>query len=132
MAIFGGWRLTKAGILFIVGIILLGGLVTGGIFLVKNRGEAVRRDEAIKVAQQNLEDQSKVATQPVNVPSASEDTTKTETPASTDAAAPQADVTELPETGMDDILAIGRVAMVAVLAFSVASYIASRRAGQHL
>ena len=56
MTLFGGWRITRAGILFIVGVLVLGAIVTGGIFLVKNHGEAVRRDEAIKIAEQTLKD----------------------------------------------------------------------------
>ncbi|RWZ78532.1 MAG: hypothetical protein EOT05_02160 [Candidatus Microsaccharimonas sossegonensis] len=63
MAVFGGYRITRTGIFFIVGMLLLGGLVTGGVLLVKNRGEAVRNDQAVKIAAQNLKDQSQAVPQ---------------------------------------------------------------------
>lgn len=136
MAVFGrlsGWRLTRTGVLFVIGIIVLGGLVTGGIFLVKNHGEAVRRDQAVKIAEQNLKDQSQTSTQPVNASDSSNsgntDTTNTTgTTATTDAGSAAA----LPVTGIDEMQFLGRVAMLAVLALSAAYYVASRRAADRL
>ncbi|HEY8992595.1 MAG TPA: hypothetical protein VIM37_01960 [Candidatus Microsaccharimonas sp.] len=144
MAIFGGWRLTRAGILFIIGIIVLGGLVTGGIFLVKNHGEAVRRDQAVKIAEAKLKEDSKTqtATQPVNTDTTDTDKTSTSgtdtntdtatAPATDSGAAAGSDATALPVTGPDDLLIFGRTMIVAIVAFSVVSYIASRRAVSHL
>ena len=144
MVILGGWRLTRAGILFIVGILVLGGLVTGGIFLVKNHGEAVRRDQAVKVAEQNLKDQSRVATQPVNANSTSSNadsdaaktnstTTDTGTSSATNTAVVAGSTAAaLPETGIDDVKTLGSTFIVAIFTFSVASYIASRRAARNL
>lgn len=51
-------RVTRAGMGLAVGIIILAGVLFGGLWLVKERGEQARRDEAVKVAEQNLEKQS--------------------------------------------------------------------------
>lgn len=144
MVVFGGRRLTRTGLLFVIGIIVLGGLVTGGIFLVKNRGEAVRRDQAVKIAEANLKDQSKTptATQPVNGGTAEKDqtntagtgtsaTTSTDTGTS-DKTGVGSDASALPVTGPDDVLMFGRSMIVAILVFSVVSYVASRRAADLL
>lgn len=128
MAILGGWRLTRAGVLFVIGILVLGGLVTGGIFLVKNHGEAVRRDEAVKVAEQNLKDQSEVATQPI-ASDTSKDNDKTDTKPAETVIAAQTQATELPETGPSGPL---NVLIVTILALSVSFYVASRRAVSRL
>jgi len=140
MAVFGGWRLTRTGILFVVGILVLGGLVTGGVFLVKNHGEAVRRDQAVKVAEQNLKDQSQVATQPVNTDnsssnsSANSDQNSTSTTGSGSSATTTTGVSAdaLPETGIDGLQSLGSILIVAILAFTTASYVASRRAVDRL
>jgi hypothetical protein len=139
MAIFGGWRLTRTGVLFVVGILVLGGLVTGGIFLVKNHGEAVRHDQAVKTAEQNLKDQSKTAAQPTNTSGSSNSgtagTTNTSgaganTNASTDTTTTTANssTAALPVTGIDDLQVLGHAAILAVLALSAAYYVTSRRA----
>lgn len=138
MAVFGGWRLTRAGILFVVGILVLGGLVTGGIFLVKNHGEAVRHDQAVKVAEQNLKDNSKVATQPTPSTDANNTSNNGVTHSDTNAAPattpnPEgASASQLPVTGIDDLQVIGRAAILAVVAFVAVSYVSSRRAAEHL
>ena len=131
MAVFGGWRLTRAGILFVIGILVLGGLVTGGIFLVKNHGEAVRRDEAVKVAEQNLKDKSEVESKPIATSTPDDSSTnsannggsaaETTTPPATTPA-----TSELPQTGPADGLM--NTLIVAMLALSVGFYVSSRRA----
>lgn len=128
MAIFGGWRLTRAGILFIVGVLVLGAIVTGGVFMVKNQGEAVRRDEAIKIAEQTLKDQSEVATQPVNEPEKVEEAATT-TPTSAKSEPTVAVETKvLPETGPEESAVIGRIFVVTMLSLAVSLYVASRHA----
>lgn len=161
MAVFGGRRLTRTGLLFVIGIIVLGGLVTGGIFLVKNHGEAVRRDQAVKIAEANLKDQSKqpTSTQPVttgtsSTPDSSQTTgsgtgTGTGSGATTTAAAPggpnttststsptsnpdtstkgASNASSLPVTGPNDFQSLGRTIIIAIVAFSVAFYVSSRR-----
>lgn len=139
MAVLGGYRLTRAGILFIIGILVLGGLVTGGVFLVKNHGEAVRRDQAVKIAEQNLKDQSKTEAQPVKT-SDSSNTNKTNATNATNtagtdtttAAATASNTANLPVTGIDDLQVLGNSAILAILALSVAYYVASRRAARDL
>lgn len=137
MAVLGGWRLTRTGVLFVVGIIVLGGLVTGGVFLVKNHGEAVRRDQAVKVAEQNLKDQSQVATQPVNnsdnsSSNSDQNSTNTTDTGSTSTTTTGSDATALPETGIDGLQSLGSILIIALLAFTTASYVASRRAADRL
>lgn len=144
MAVLGGYRLTRTGVLFIVGILVLGGLVTGGIFLVKNHGEAVRHDQSVKIAEQNLKDQSQTSTQPVNGSTgdnsgetgSSTDTPSTTGTGTTTTTAPDTTATtnpgQLPVTGIDDLTFAGQAAVLAILALSTAYFIASRRAVQQL
>ena len=134
MAIFGGWRLTRTGILFVIGIIVLAGLVTGGVFLVKNRGEATRRAEAVKIAEQNLKDQSEVAVQPVTVQeTAAEAQTNQTTATATETVTAAASTAEsLPQTGPAELQALGRILIVTLLAFSASFYVASRRVAKDL
>jgi len=135
MATLGRLRITRAGILFIVGVLVLGGIATGAILLVKNHGEAVRRDQAIQIAEQNLKTASEAESDP-STPAEGADgaeevipggpakasTTDTTTVASTGGAAEA-----LPQTGPDSA---GSIAIVAILALSVAFYVASRRAAR--
>ena len=144
MAAFGGWRLTRAGVLFVIGIIVLAGLVTGGVFLVKNRGESARRAEAVKVAEQELKDQSEVATQPVEeqTDKAAEEVAKADAEAAKAAATAKAEAdkaavaaataSQLPQTGPEEMAALGRILIVTILAVSVSFYVASRRAAKDL
>lgn len=146
MAGFSGARITRAGIIFIIGIVVLAGLVFGGVMIAKNRGEQVRRDEAIKIAEQTLKDQSEaIATEAV-------DGTTPETTGSTGSTSPTGSTgstgsvgtngvvattgtattgtatTQLPATGPTADL--GRLASVTILAVSIAVYVASRRTVQ--
>lgn len=122
MAILGGWRLTRTGVLFVVGVVVLVALVGGAIWYVRERGEQARRDEAIKIAEQNLETQSNepVAISTENGQSAGEtsDDEATSTPAAESSSA------ELPQTGFEpySILVIG------ILALAASYYASSRRA----
>jgi hypothetical protein len=137
MAVLGGWRLTRSGVLFIVGILVLGGLVTGGIFLVKNHGEAVRHDQAVKIAEQNLKDQSKTAAQPTNASDSGNssntgatNTGGTDTNTDTTTATDTSSSSELPVTGINELQVLGQAAIFAALALSAAYYLTSRRASQ--
>jgi len=140
MAIFGGRRLTRTGILFVIGIVVLAGLVTGAVFLVKGRGEQVRRDEAVKIAEQNLKEQSDGVVSQADQ-DAADDAAKAkaeadakaaeeakQAKAAQDAAIAAADPAQLPQTGPADDF--GRVLIVTILATSVAFYVGSRRAAQ--
>ena len=129
MAVFGGWRLTRTGILFFIGVLVLVGLVTGGIFLVKNHGEAVRRDEAVKVAEQKLKDESQVVSEPIATDIPQESGTAGANNGESVVVTPS-NTSELPQTGPAD--ALMNMVVVAMLALSVAFYVSSRRASQHL
>lgn len=49
---------TRAGVGLVVGIIILGLLVLGGLWLVRERGDQARRAEAITIAEQQLRAES--------------------------------------------------------------------------
>jgi hypothetical protein len=117
MAIFGGWRITRAGIVFIGGIIVLAALIWGGIWLVRERGEQARRDEAVKVAQENLEEQSGTITETVT------NDEEEQTEASTQTPQPSAPAAELPATGGS----FGALVAITALALAGAYYASSRR-----
>ena len=126
-------RITRAGVGLTVGIIILALVVVGGLLLVKERGEQARREDAIEIAQQNLESQSQE--DPALTPPAEEQPTDEGTDGSiatdgetangaTDEASPE----ELPQTGPADTMAI---LVVAMLTFASVSYIVSRRTNMH-
>lgn len=134
-------RITQAGMALTVGIIIVTGLIIGGFFIVKNSGEQARRDEAIKIAEQNREQEagSDVALN-ANDPAENNGSVNEDTPADTSnseasedsSAAKQAEeraaeqaASELPQTGPADH--VSNMVVFSVLAFSVASYVSSRR-----
>ena len=125
MAIFGGWRLTRRGVVFVIGIIVLVGLVFVGIYGVRERAEQARRDEAVKIAEQNLEEQSQpvVTTDPET--STQEVAVDDGVVVATDATG---DTVELPVTGLDP----SRILIVTLLSLATAFYITSRRAARDL
>jgi len=51
-------RITGAGVALTVGIIVVTGLIIGGFFWARESGEQARRDEAVQIAEENLEEQS--------------------------------------------------------------------------
>jgi Flp pilus assembly protein TadB len=112
MAIFNGWRITRAGIIFVAGLVILAGLVFAGVYWVAQRGEQARREEAIQVAEQNLEQQSDPIAQEEtnNGPVAVNEDTEEQ---------PEA----LPETGTE---LVGLLAVTA-LALATGYYVQSRR-----
>jgi LPXTG-motif cell wall-anchored protein len=122
MAIFNGWRITRTGVLFVLGIILLAGLVFGGIWLARERAEQARRDEAIKLAEQNLEEMAEQTPEQTTVDGEADNTEEKVVVVET----PEPNATEsLPETGPNDLAGLLAVAM---LALATALYLSSRRA----
>ena len=126
-------RITRAGVGLTVGIIILALVVLGGLLLVKERGEQARREDAIEIAQQNLESQSQE--DPALTPPAEEQSTTDDSDGSTetddntangatDETTEEASPEELPQTGPADSLAF---AGAALLSFAGVSYIVSRR-----
>lgn len=130
-------RLTRAGVALTVGIIVVTGLIIGGLFWVKHAGEQARYDEATKIAQQKLEDES---SKDVALNSG-DDEKNTETKAENGTnngaesgasqqtggnATGEQQATELPQTGpAEDSLTT--LVVVGVLAFATVSYWRSRR-----
>lgn len=129
MAIFNRWQITRTGVVFVIGTIVLIGLVLGGLWLVQERGEQARRQEAAKIAEQNLESQSESGAQTpattgddtnsgtVATPSDTESETQTSTVAVTHSG-------DLPQTGAD----ISQVLILALITLATAYYLTSRRA----
>jgi hypothetical protein len=126
MAAFGGWRLTRTGFLFVIGIIVLGGLVTSGVFLIKNHGEAVRQQQAAKIAEQNLKENS-ATTQPKDTNTSTQTSTATHANTDTTTATTTTNAAQLPVTGIDPVSTIETAGILAVLAFAAASFLASVR-----
>lgn len=133
MATYSGWRPTRAGIVFIIGVVLLIALVVGAIWFVRERGEQARRDEATQIAQQEQQAQeeqqnSEDAPASEETPAPEDGTVTEETPAETEpevattAPAPN----ELPQTGGELQALIG----VIFLSLATALYVGSRRAVQ--
>lgn len=120
MAIFNGWRITRAGIIFVVGLVILAGVVFAGVSWVAQRGEQARREEAIQVAEQNLEQQSEpiAQEQPQNAPDSD---TSTGPIAVNDEGEEQPD--ELPETGAE----LNGLLAITLIALAASYYVQSRR-----
>ena len=125
-------HVTRAGVALTVGIILVIGLIIGGLFWAKNQGEQARRDDAINIAEENLEEQSgedvalndgDEATNEENNGAPTESTTNNGA-ANSPASVPTAGTTELPQTGPSDAIA---VLGLLLLAFSATSYVISVR-----
>ena len=120
MAINSGWRITRAGVALVLGIILLVGIVWGVLFVAKERGDQARRDEAIALAEQQLTDESngEIA---IEVEEAATEQPKPEQESSTAGGG----ASELPQTGPADTF----VALFAIVALTVASasYVQSRK-----
>lgn len=130
-------HVTRAGVALTVGIILVTGLIIGGLFWAKNQGEQARRDEAITIAEENLEEQSgeevalneaekkqneenQGASSGNTTGNTTTDTESTNNPATV----PSTGVEELPQTGPADALSFIGLGLVV---FSAVVYYRSRR-----
>ena len=120
-------HITRAGVALTVGIIVLTGLIVGGLFWAKHNGEVARRDEAIAVAEQNLEKDSNKEVV-LNEGTATDDTDKQSaqqsTSESTGSSSETSTAAELPQTGPANTSSIF---IIGLLAFAFASYYRSRR-----
>ena len=130
-------QVTRAGVGLVVGIIILGALVLGGLWLVRERGEQARREEAINIADQQLQvesgedialntdedankDADKDTAEEATKPTESTETTKPESTATK----PEPTVaTQLPQTGPE----VFSFVPVGLLGFAVVSFIRSRK-----
>ena len=123
MASIRGWRITRAGMIFIAVIIGLALLAFTVLHVAQQRGEQARQDEAAEIARENLEEQ---ANRPIVI---AEDETVNDGEAvassdDDDQAAPEA----LPETGPELFALVGVFALV----FATASFATSLRATRQL
>jgi LPXTG-motif cell wall-anchored protein len=136
MAYYTGIRPTRAGVLLMIGVVVLTALITFGLFWVKNTAEQARRDEAVKIAEQNLEEQSDEGValnegDDSNTESSNESTgeqsesnTESQSNSSSNSSSSQQSATELPQTGIEDVAPLF---IIGLLTFSVSAYIVSRR-----
>lgn len=126
-------HITRAGVAVTVGIIILTGLMIGGLLWVKHTGDVARHDQAISIAQQNLEKDSnqKIV---LNDGSSSKDNNQQSQQqssgssstgsTSTGSTSQNSSAGELPQTGPRDNFTF---VMLGVLVFMGVSYIQSRR-----
>jgi len=123
MASFNGWRLTRAGFVFIIVTLLLAVLVFAGVRFAQQRGEQVRQDEATQIARDNQSDEQTPAIgQETPVPQDTQpQSSGVAAPSGPTAAAPEA----LPETGIASILPI---LLLAAVTYIVAGRMQQRRA----
>lgn len=117
--------MTTTGVALTVGIILVTGLIIGGFFLVREQGEQARREEAVRIAKENLEAQSDEDIALTDGEESTESGSGESTSAETAGDTTVERSSELPRTGPAD----GMIFLVAgVLTYVAASYLQSRRA----
>lgn len=134
-------RITRAGVGLTAGIILLALVVLGGLYFAKERGEQARREEAIQIAQENLEQESEQGGAIVpSVDGEAENENENEnenqgTGSSNGGTSNNSGDEELPEGGQppSELPATGpaetfSMVGLGLLVFAVVSYLASRRA----
>lgn len=138
-------RFTRTGVALTVGIIVLALATFGGLYFVQYQGEQARQAEQIRIAQQQLEQDSEAAV----VPNDENDAESTDSPANTNNETPSTDTEaenyqagsgnatgsgsesnqsaaqELPQTGTASNLAA--VFVVAALTYVTALYVQSRK-----
>lgn len=129
-------RMTRAGVALTVGIIVLTGLIIGGLFWAKNTGEQARREEAIAIAEQNLEEESDEeivlnegnASEEQNGQSSGEVAQEATPDVAPETTPETSTVSELPQTGPSNGAAI---VSIGLLTFLGVSYYQSRRTETH-
>ena len=104
MAKFSGWRLTRAGFVFIIVIILLAVAVFAGVRFVQQRGEQVRQDEATQVARDTQAASQTPAIAEETPATQSEDEAEAAPSTATESQVAQAVPDALPQTGIDSVL----------------------------
>ncbi|MES2630834.1 MAG: hypothetical protein V4611_02675 [Patescibacteria group bacterium] len=122
-------RVTRAGVGLVVGIIILAALVFAGLWFVRERGEQARRDEAINIAEEQLQSDSDedIAIKPDENSNSEEAENQGSSPApQTGATTNQpANANELPQTGPEAASAI----VLGLLTFATVAFIRSRKLG---
>ena len=124
-------RVTRAGVGLVLGIIILAVLVYAGLLIVRERGEQARREDAIAIADQQLQDESANdgAIKPEGTeqtqPSSSEPEQSTPTPQAGTPSTQPAATAELPQTGPAE--QFGTLVVLALVSFTAAAYVRSRK-----
>ena len=127
MTSYGVYRL----ILTVVAVLVAAALVICVIVLAAHRGEQVRNDQSSQIAQQELKQQQKSSSSSSssnsNSSSNANGSTSTSSNTSTSTTSTQVATTggNLPDTGPSDV--VMTMVTLALLSFSVASYVVSRR-----
>ena len=125
-------NVTRAGVGLVLGIIILAVLVYAGLWFVRERGEQARREEAISIADQQLQAESdgevaidvddEAETQAPTAPESEQSTTIPQTGTSTEQSSSAA---ELPQTGPAEQFM--SIIVLALVAFSVTTYVVSKK-----
>lgn len=125
MAVHSKWQPTRAGLLLTLGIVLLAGLVFVGLWAVKDRADTARRDEAIRIAADQLESESDGVVALNEGNESSDESTAPSSSESEGAGASgststreDASATELPQTGADGLWQFMVALAVALFAYS--------------
>lgn len=121
MAKRNGW-ITVKGIIITAIVVLLAVGVWGGLKLAEERGEQVRRAEAVEEAERNLENLT--AREAEAAEKEAEERAESEKSEDSDRDVAVGGVDNLPETGPGETMA---VLALAGMAFATSSYVSSRR-----
>lgn len=125
--------MTRSGVALTVGIIIIGLLVLGGLYIVKQRGEQARREDAIEVAQQNLQENSQNGALTPGNNSAESNGNSDQSQAENNNQTEQmpsggngnaTTPSELPATGPVEVMPL---LAIALLSFSAVAYVQSRK-----
>jgi FtsZ-interacting cell division protein ZipA len=125
-------NVTRAGVGLVIGIIILGLLVFGGLWLVRERGDQARRQEAINIANEQLKSESEQGvalnndknqssnSQSQNSGSQSSNSTSQSGSSTSNTSS---NASELPQTGPKETTAV----VLGFLTFAVVSFVRSRK-----
>ena len=115
-------NVTRAGVGLVIGIIILAALVFAGLWYVRERGEQARREEAINIAEEQLEAESEQEVA-INTNEDQENESSEDIPQTGVTTTEPAATNELPQTGPELASIVG----LGVLSFAVASFVHSRK-----
>lgn len=110
-------RVTRTGVVLAVGILVGAAILFGLLQIVRDRGEQARREEAISIAEENLQAESEEGVA-IEV---TEDETEETSQGTNDVAVSESSV--LPQTGPE----FGAIVAVGAVTFVTVSYVRSRR-----
>lgn len=124
MAKRNGW-ITVKGIFMAVAIIVIAGLIVGGLYVARDRSESAKREEAIKTAQEKLDEiASNEVKDPEVISEGDKNSNKVDDFGSDTEESSEA-VANLPETGSAE--SIAALIAAATITYSAAFYVKSQR-----